>query len=115
MWITVVILELKLLQMPQLSTQLSYVDNHGNSRAKTATYATIIHRTVSVRELIHAMNAPTPPPMAGTSGFIRSKPAGQQGPWWLMTWQCIFQVSALTCLCVGEMPTLLATGDRLDS
>ena len=44
----------------------------------SAKIATIITRTVSIRELIHASSAPTCP--AGRSIFIRSIPAGEGGP-----------------------------------
>ena len=47
------------------------MDNGSNSRAETATNAMIIHIVVSIRELLHATNAPTRHP-AGRSGFIRT-------------------------------------------
>ena len=37
--------------MPQLSIQLSSVDNHGNPRAKRATYATVIPRNLCAGEM----------------------------------------------------------------
>ena len=49
MWINSNILELELRQMPRLLTQRSYVDTRANSRAKTATNAVIIHKTVSIQ------------------------------------------------------------------
>ena len=74
-----------------------------------ATNAVIIPRTVSIQELIHASSAPTFP--AGRSVYIRSIPAGPRGPRQFWAWRGIFQVSALSSLCVGEMPTQLVTGD----
>ena len=63
-----------------------------------------------MRELIHATNALTRH-RAGRGGFIRSKPAGPRGPGRFLTQRRIFQVSALSSLCVGEMPTQMETGD----
>ena len=69
--------------MLQLWTQHGSLDNHSNPRAQTATNAAIIPRTVSIRELIHALSAPTCP--AGRSDFIKSIPAGPRGPHQVVT------------------------------
>ena len=55
------------------------------------------------------MSAPTCP--AGRNGFIRIIPAGLRGPCRFGTIRRVFQMSALSSLCVGELPTRLVTGD----
>ena len=84
LWITTAILELKQLKM-------------------------LFPRTVSIRELIHATKALIRR-TAGRSGFIRSIPAFQRGPCQFVTRRRIFQVSAVSSLCVGERPTQQVTG-----
>ena len=74
------------------------VDNHSNPTAKMNCINT---RSNTCNEFTKK------PP-----GFIRSIPAGPREPCRFVTWRCIFQVSALSSLCVGAMPIQLETGDE---